>query len=121
MFKHTPKPWKYDEFGGMIWSTVPTIGGAAQVPANFRIADVRGWGHLQYNADGKEVQEANGRLMTAAPVLLDELVKIRDGLHCTATSANAQNDICQVTFTCAACRQRAHLTKVIDEATVAHE
>lgn len=41
--------------------------------ADHLIADVRGWGHIQYLPNGAEVQDANGRLIAAAPELLEAL------------------------------------------------
>ena len=39
--------------------------------SNHLVADVRGWGHLQYLPNGADVQDANGRLIAAAPELLE--------------------------------------------------
>jgi len=41
----------------------------------FMVADIRGWGHLQYLPDGDKIQDANGKLMAAAPDLLKELME----------------------------------------------
>lgn len=61
--KHTPGPWEYD--------------GLSYVSRNSRegemIAHVRGWGWLQKKGEdaGIEEQNANGRLLAAAPDLLE--------------------------------------------------
>lgn len=71
MSKHTPGPWRYIQRGTQIWGK--SVGGCQMVESEHLIADVRGWGHLQYLPDGAEVQDANGRLIAAAPDLLEAL------------------------------------------------
>jgi hypothetical protein len=68
---HTPGPWSCDEYGNI--AGPPIEGGATMKPATFTVAQVRGWGHLQYRKDGAEMQDANGRLIAAAPELLAAL------------------------------------------------
>ena len=41
------------------------------------IADVRGWGWLQHKEDGERTQDANSRLISAAPALLAEVTRQR--------------------------------------------
>jgi len=43
---------------------------------DFRIADIRGWGHLQCRDDGEEVQDANARVLAAAPEMHEALERI---------------------------------------------
>lgn len=59
--KHTPGPWYADERG-----RIRCAGGG-------EIADIRGWGWMQYKPNGEEMQDANMRLIAAAPELLDAL------------------------------------------------
>ena len=69
--KHTEGPWvfrpSYDPRGMSVWGR--SVGGCQQVEANHKICDVRGWGHIQYLPDGEKIQDANGRLLAAAPEL----------------------------------------------------
>ena len=59
MSDHTPEPWKYIQSGQMIFAKC--VGGCGQRDSEFRLADVRGWGHLQYRKDGEQMQDANGK------------------------------------------------------------
>lgn len=54
----------------------------------FMIAQIRGWGHLQYlgEAEGIAIQEANGRLIASAP---DLLAACKVGLRFTSNVALA--------------------------------
>lgn len=67
---HTPGPWRVDE-DGFVWGCCP--GPAFMKTAHFLVAEVRGWGYLQYRADGEQVQAANARLIAAAPELYEAL------------------------------------------------
>jgi len=67
---HTPGPWTYSNDMGcpMVWA------------GSMRICDVRGWGHLTGagalnlpEEKAAAIQDANGRLITAAPDLLQAL------------------------------------------------
>lgn len=71
---HTPGPWKVDE-DGFVWGCCP--GPAFMKEAHFLIAEVRGWGYLQYRAGGERIQAANARLIAAAPELLECLKHIQ--------------------------------------------
>ena len=68
---HTPGPWRYIQRGTQVWGT--SVGGCQMLKGNHLIADIRGWGHLQYLPNGEQVQDANGRLIAAAPELLSAL------------------------------------------------
>jgi len=68
---HTKGPWQYKQRGTQIWGR--SVGGCRLEESNHLIADVRGWGHIQYLPNGKDVQDANGRLIAAAPELLEAL------------------------------------------------
>jgi hypothetical protein len=54
----TDPAWVYDENGQTIWMGDPKDGK--------KIADVRGWGWLQYTPDAEAKQDANGRLIAEA-------------------------------------------------------
>lgn len=71
MSGHTPGPWEYQELGQQIWAK--SIGGCKMEESRFMVADIRGWGHLQYLPNGEEIQDANARLISAAPDLLEAL------------------------------------------------
>lgn len=60
---HTPGPWKYHSAGVMVMDS----------EGQMSIADIRGWGTLekQYGEQkAMQIQDANGRLIAAAPELL---------------------------------------------------
>lgn len=100
---HTPGPWELIE--GDIWSA-PIEGGCTMAKGRCMVAQVRGWGHLQYRPDGEEMQDANGRLIAAAPDLLAalrDLVAISSGKH----DDNAYNE----EWTAAEDRARAAIAK----------
>ena len=62
---HTPGPWSYENEGQTVY-----VGD--QIEGQW-IAQVRGWGWLQKLKNGEAVQDANGRLIAAAPELLEAL------------------------------------------------
>ena len=57
----TEQPWNYDENGQTIWMGDPKDGK--------KIADVRGWGWIQYTPNAEAKQDANGRLIAEAGVV----------------------------------------------------
>lgn len=72
--KHTPGPWKVSQ--PSYWIDAPNCCDRGPM----HVADARGWGHLTgkgHGAHGMEhkaaiaIQEANARLIAAAPELLD--------------------------------------------------
>ena len=63
---HTPGPWSYENEGQTVY-----VGD--QIEGQW-IAQVRGWGWLQKLKNGEAVQDANGRLIAAAPDLLKALI-----------------------------------------------
>lgn len=78
--EHTAGPWTYKEQAGYIYTE-----GDAYNQGPMMVGQVRGWGHLtgtgSCHFDEKkaiEIQEANGRLMAAAPDLLKALKALRD-------------------------------------------
>jgi hypothetical protein len=66
--------WHYRDKDQTIWNAEGTL----------KIAEIRGWGQLQYQPNGADTQDANGRLLAAAPELLaalQEVVRISDRDH----------------------------------------
>lgn len=72
--QHTAGPWSVDPRS--FWVTAQDEKGL------FHVADIRGWGHLTGKGHGAwgypeakavAIQEANGRLMAAAPDMLEAL------------------------------------------------
>ena len=45
------------------------------------IADIRGWGRLQKSPDGEKIQDYHGRLIAAAPELLEMAHRFKDYLE----------------------------------------
>ena len=72
--KHTPGPWRCLQRGTQVWGR--SVGGSRLVESDHLIGDVRGWGHIQYLPNGEGVQDANGRLIAAAPDMLEALEKL---------------------------------------------
>lgn len=71
---HTPGPWKYHNAGVMVMDR----------DGQMSIADVRGWGTLsRLHGEQKalQIQDANGRLIAAAPELLERLTQAHNQLH----------------------------------------
>lgn len=66
---HTPGPWKVDE-DGFVWGYLP---GSHMKEPRFLIAQVRGWGYMQYMQGGEQIHAANARLIAAAPELFEAL------------------------------------------------
>ena len=69
---HMPGPWKVDE-DGFVWGYLP---GSHMKEPRFLIAQVRGWGYMQYMQDGEQIHAANARLIAAAPELYEALVDL---------------------------------------------
>lgn len=67
--KHTPGPWWADVEHGHIFA------GEGQ---DRRIADVRGWGWLQHQPNPEQTQDANARLIAAAPDMAAALLYLRE-------------------------------------------
>ena len=62
--KFTPGPWHSDDYG-YIWS-------GERSDAHL-IAEVRGWGWIQYLPNPEQIQDANRDLIAAAPELYEAL------------------------------------------------
>lgn len=60
------------------------IGGCRLEEDAFLLAQIRGWGHLQYLGEDKaiEIQEANARLIAAAPDLYDACKRMLGAMRC---------------------------------------
>lgn len=72
--KFTPGPWHSDDYG-YIW--------AGESKDAHMIAEVRGWGWIQYLPNPEQIQDANRDLIAAAPELygaLDELTRMVESL-----------------------------------------
>jgi hypothetical protein len=74
--KHTPGPW-----------TVGYHCYQVEAPKGMSICDIRGWGYLTGKGHGalglphdeaKEIQDANARLIAAAPEMLEAFNKIKN-------------------------------------------
>ncbi len=68
MSSHTPGPWKVDEMCCYIWGK--------DNGEPFTVAEIRGWGQLAQQHKETEaiaIQEANARLIAAAPELKENL------------------------------------------------
>lgn len=77
-------PWQYQKAGQMVFGHSP--GGCNMTPSEYRVADIRGWGHLQYKGDvrgdekAEAMQDANGEFIARAPQDVDELLAEIDRL-----------------------------------------
>lgn len=78
MSKHTPGPWEYEPTGQTVYGI--SEGGCNKIVETFMVANIRGWGHLQYLPNGAEIQDANGRLIAAAPDLLAACLAAKEWL-----------------------------------------
>ena len=74
---HTPGPWSYENEGQTVY-----------VGEGQWIAQVRGWGWLQKMKNGEAVQDANGRLIAAAPELLEALELLVDNPYREGTESD---------------------------------
>lgn len=74
---HTPGPWKVDE-DGFVWGYLP---GSHMKEPRFLIAQVRGWGYMQYMQDGEQIHAANARLIAAAPELYEMLSEVLSSIE----------------------------------------
>ena len=70
--KHTPGPWEFD---GMMYIFGKSVGGCQMKESSHMVAQIRGWGHLQYLGEETaiSIQEANAHLIAAAPTMLKQL------------------------------------------------
>lgn len=60
----TAGEWLTDPLSCAVYGA--SVGGCQQKHDLFKIADVRGWGHLQYNANGAEEMDSNTDWIAAA-------------------------------------------------------
>jgi hypothetical protein len=67
---------QYDRTGGIIFGRCK--GGSTMTESVFRVADVRGWGHLQYRPNGQKEQDAIGHLFAGAKENIAALLDDRD-------------------------------------------
>lgn len=79
MSKHTPGEWKYEPRGAQVHADNP------YGKDRMLVADIRGWGHLtgtgcgackMSREDAEAIQDANGRLLAAAPRMLEMLQEV---------------------------------------------
>lgn len=73
MAEHIPGPWHVAGGTLKIFSEAKIAGGIQMQPVEINVADVRGWGALQYRKDGHDIMKANARLIAAAPDMLEAL------------------------------------------------
>jgi len=62
--KFTPGPWFTDDYGYIF---------SGERRDAHMIAEVRGWGWIQYLPDPEKIQDANAHLIAAAPELFEAL------------------------------------------------
>jgi len=83
-------PWRYEKRGQMVFGF--SVGGCNKELSDYRVADIRGWGHLQYmgetRGDGKAqaMQDANGEFIAHAPQDIDVLLAEIDLLRASLSS-----------------------------------
>ena len=59
-------PWRYEPTGQTVWAG-----------NTYMVADIRGWGHLQYMLNGEKLQDATGvHIATANPATVLEMVSM---------------------------------------------
>ncbi len=61
------------------------------------IADIRGWGRLQQSLDGDKIQDYHGRLVAAAPELLEMAHRFKDYLEQDGTLCHCGGSDCKST------------------------
>jgi len=93
--KHTQGPWKYEKLVQKVYGR--SVGGCSMQESDHMIADIRGWGHLSYLPDGAEIQDANGRLIAAAPDLLKVLQSLLPTLEDQRIADDARAAIAKAT------------------------
>jgi hypothetical protein len=64
--KATKRPWKLDKCDVSVYHE------------DLRVADIRGWGKLQYRQNGAEEMDANGAIITTAINLLPFLINVAE-------------------------------------------
>lgn len=73
-------PWKYENRGQTVFGFSP--GGCNKAPSDYMVANIRGWGHLQYmgetrgDAKAQAMQDANGEFIAHAPTDIRALLDI---------------------------------------------
>ena len=70
MADFTKGPWKYEDRGQTVWGATPA--------GEIMVCQIRGWGHLTGTVglklsenEAAAIQDANGRLVSAAPELYE--------------------------------------------------
>jgi len=71
MNKHTPGPWKQGKSGGISWYNIYANNETVRVARVFDPSPAP-----NHKAEGFEIEEANARLIAAAPELLEALEEI---------------------------------------------
>lgn len=77
-------PWKYENVGQTVFGFSP--GGCNKTPSDYMVANIRGWGHLQYmgiergDKVARDMQDANGQFIASAPQDIDFLLAEIDRL-----------------------------------------
>lgn len=70
-YLHSPGPWRYTQDDQCVYAK--SMRGDK---GEFMVADVRGWGHLQYVEGSEGIQDANGKLLASGPDLVIALERI---------------------------------------------
>ena len=72
-------PWKYEKIGQTVFGR--SAGGCNMEVSDYMVANIRGWGHLQYKGDergdtkAQALQDANGQFISSAPDDMDTLLR----------------------------------------------
>lgn len=78
-------PWSYLQ--NCQWVMGKSLGGCNKTMGEYRVADIRGWGHLQYmgvergDKVAQDMQDANGIFIANAPADIDFLLEVIEAME----------------------------------------